>query len=82
MPSFLNPSYASFYSGGPTVGDSCSPRFLPLSSNTMCLVGLVTFTSGSGYVPEEQVVNTLIESADSRAGISTGYKCRIAPSPV
>lgn len=82
MPSFLNPAYASFYNGTPIVGDSCSPRFLPLSSNTMCLVGLVTFSGGNGYVPEEQVVNTLIESADAKAGISTGYKCTIAASPV
>ena len=82
MPPFLSP-YSSFYDPQTAVeANSGSPRFIPLSPTTLGLAGTVTFSNGAGYYPEVQIINILIASADSRAGISTGYTATVATNPV
>lgn len=82
LPPFMS-SYSSFYDPQTgTEANSGSPRFIPLSNSTLGLIGTVTFASGQGYYPDEQIVNICIASADAKAGISTGYTVTLATNPV
>ena len=82
LPPFLS-SYSSFYDPqNAAEANSGSPRFIPLSSDTLGVAGLVTYSNGAGWYPEAQIINICIASADARAGISTGYTVTLAANPV
>lgn len=79
LPQFLA-AYSAFYTQSIT-GDSGTPRFFPITASTMALVGCVTYGSGGASFPDEGVLNACIASADSAAGIATGYTVTVAPNP-
>lgn len=80
LPHYLA-GYAA-YSSPSITGDSGTPRFLPKSDGSLILCGLVTSASGSGTFPRKDIIDLLIDSADSRAGINTGYAVTVAASPI
>lgn len=79
LPAFLS-SYSDFYAQS-IVGDSGTPRFIPDGNGGLILAGAVTTSSGGAMFPDEAVLNACIVSADTNAGISTGYTVTVAPDP-
>jgi hypothetical protein len=61
-------------------GDSGQPWFVPISETELALVCLFTYPT-AGQIAREDILNTLIASADSNAGISTGLTVTVAPDP-
>lgn len=62
----------------PVGGDSGSGVFAPLSSSTLALASVITGPwGGDSY----QHLDSLIDAADTAAGISTGYTVTVAPDP-
>lgn len=79
LPYFLR-SYAARMAAN-IVGESGHPRFIPLTSTALALAGCVTASNGGGPYPDEDIWNACIASADTAAGISTGYTVTVAPDP-
>lgn len=79
LPDFLTEYSARLWPD--VVGDSGTPRFFPLSGNSLALVGCVTYSDGGADFLNADILNACIASADATAGVSTGLTVTVAPDP-